>query len=71
MNRFNYTFTLNIEIFVTHRAQFRMQSLCWNPHNYSNYYNIKLYKIVKPSCKLAGGCEILSFLKMCNGVVKI
>ena len=46
-------------------------SLCGNPQNYSNYYDIKLYKILKPGCKLAVGCEIISVLKMCNGVVKI
>ena len=30
-----------------------------------------MYKIVKTDCKLPDGCEIISVLKICNGVVKI
>jgi len=30
-----------------------------------------LYKFVKTSCILAGGCEIISVLEVCNGVAKI
>jgi len=32
---------------------------------------MKLYKILKPGCKLAGCCEIINVIKICNGVVKI
>ena len=38
---------------------------------YSNYYNLKLYKIIKIGCKLTGDFKIVSLLKMCKGEVKI
>jgi hypothetical protein len=48
---------------------YRTVSLCGNPQNYGTYYNVKLYKIVKIGWKLAGRCDIIGIIKMCNGAV--
>jgi hypothetical protein len=46
-------------------------SFCGIPQVCNNYFNLKLYTVVKTGCKLAGGCKIINLLEMFNGEVKI